>query len=132
MVLIFNKKPAFPKSLGLYIKGYPYYLEIAQNNQERKTGLSNRDELCRNCGMLFTFKKEGKQSIWMKDTHIPLDIIWLNSQKEIVKIIVAAATDSETVYINQNPARYVIELPANESLKLNLQIGETIPIFDDE
>jgi len=82
--------------------------------------------------MLFIFDKEKEQGIWMKDTHIPLDIIWLNSQKQIIKIITAAQTESETIYLSQKPAKYVIELPANESLKLNLQIGDTIPFFDDE
>lgn len=128
---IFKKQNTFPKSLGVIVDNNSYYLEIAQNNQERKKGLSDRDKLCPNCGMLFVFDKEDQHDFWMKDTHIPLDIIWLNSKKEIVKIIVAAQTDSETIYTNKTPAQYVIELPANESLKLNLQIGDTIPIFND-
>jgi len=132
LFFIFRKKTMFPKDLGLNIKGNSYYLEIAQTNQERKKGLSNRQEICSNCGMLFIFNKEDQHSFWMKDTYVPLDIIWLNSKKEIVKIITAAKTDSETVYTNKTPAKYVIELPANESLKLKLQIGETIPIFDNE
>jgi uncharacterized protein len=132
-LLTFLKKGHhFPENLGVVINNNDYYLEVAQNNQERKKGLSDRQEICSNCGMLFIFDKEDKHSFWMKDTHLPLDIIWLNSKKEIVKIITAAQTDSETIYTNKIPAKYAIELPANESLKLKLQIGNTIPIFGDE
>lgn len=116
---------------GVAISGKNFYLEIAKNDKERKQGLSKRNEICPNCGMIFVFDQEGQHSFWMKDTHFPLDIIWLNSNKEIVKIINAAPVDSEIVYTNKTPAKYAIELPANESLKLKLQIGDTIPIFND-
>ena len=128
-VLIFipNKK-VFPKEISLSINNQGYYLEVAQTNKTRKKGLSQRNELCFNCGMLFVFNKSGKQAFWMKDTHIPLDIIWLDSKFQIVKIITAIKTDSEDIYINEKPAKYVIELNANESLKLGLKIGNTIQI----
>lgn len=129
---VFKNKNTTANDIGLSIKGENYYLEIAQNNQTRKKGLSDRQELCSNCGMLFIFDQESQHSFWMKNTHIPLDIIWLNSNQEIVKIINAAPIDSETIYTNKDPAKYTIELPANESLKLKLQIGDTIPIFDNE
>jgi len=128
--LIQKNKTVLPKDMGIQIKGNNYYLEIARTDQEQKVGLSNRDTLCSNCGMLFIFDKEDEHSLWMKDTYIPLDMIWLNAQHKIVKIITAIDTDSEVIYTNQNPAKYVIELPANEVFKLNLQIGDTIPIFD--
>ena len=128
-VLIFipNKK-VFPKEISLSINNQGYYLEVAQTNKTRKKGLSQRNELCFNCGMLFVFNKSGKQAFWMKDTHIPLDIIWLDSKFQIVKIITAIKTDSEDIYINEKPAKYAIELNANESLKLGLKIGDTIQI----
>lgn len=124
----FFKKPIYPNSIGVFINGNDYFLEIAQNNKQRKIGLSDRNELCSNCGMLFVFDKEEEHSFWMKDTYVPLDIIWLNSNNQIVKTIIAANTDSEIVYSNEEPAKYVIELNANESLKLGLKIGDTIPL----
>lgn len=124
--LLFAHKKSFPDNFGLIIKNNSYFLETAQTNQQRKIGLSNRDKLCSNCGMFFVFDKEGEHGFWMKNTHVSLDIIWLNSQKQIVKIIVAAPIDSETTYINKTPAKYAIELPANESLKLDLKIGDAI------
>lgn len=124
----FFKKPIYSNNVAIVINGNDYFLEVAQNNREQQKGLSKRTELCSNCGMVFVFDREGKHSFWMKDTHLPLDIIWLNSKKEIVKIINAAGADSETVYTNKDPAKYAIELKANEALKLNLKIGDTIPL----
>lgn len=117
-----------PKYIGLTIKHQDYYLEIAQNSSQRSKGLSGRDELCSNCGMLFVFKDEGIYPFWMKDTHIPLDMIWIDSDNKIVKITTALETNSEKKYTNDKPAKYVIELNANEAFKLDLKIGDTIPI----
>ena len=131
-VLFIQKNKSIPqKSIGIQINNNNnnnYYLEVAKTNQQKKVGLSNRNEICSNCGMLFVFNKEGQYPFWMKDTHIPLDIIWINSQNEIVKIITALDTDSETVYTNADPAKYVIELPANEVFKQDLKVGDTIQI----
>lgn len=131
MVTLFTyvfKKPTYLDHMGIIINDNDYFLEIAQTNKERKVGLSKRTELCSNCGMLFIFNKEDKHSFWMKDTYLPLDIIWLNSKNQIVKIIAAASPDSETTYTNIDPAKYVIELKANEVLKLDLKVGDTIPL----
>lgn len=128
-ILIFiPKKKSFPKDISLFINNQGYYLEVAQNNKSREKGLSQRNELCFNCGMLFVFDKEEKQTFWMKDTHIPLDIIWLNSKYEIVKIATAIKTNSEDLYTSDKPAKYVIELNANESFKLGLKVGDTLQI----
>jgi len=123
-----SKKITYPDSIGLFINNQGYYLEVAKDTKSREIGLSNRDELCFNCGMLFVFDKENKYPFWMKNTHIPLDMIWLNSKYEIVKIINAAKVDSEDYYVNDKPAKYVIELNANETLKLGLKVGDTIQL----
>jgi len=64
----------------------------------------------------------------MKDTKIPLDIIWLNSKFEVVKIITATETDSLKSFTNDQPALYVIELNANEVFKLDLKVGDIIQL----
>lgn len=131
VLLIQKNKTVYPKDIGIQINNNSYYLEIAQTNRERKIGLSNRNEICSNCGMLFIFDKEDQYSLWMKDTYIPLDMIWINSQFQIVKIITALATDnSENIYTNKDPAKYVIELPANEVYKLDLKVGDTIQLSE--
>lgn len=123
-----NKPQNFDQNVSVIIKGNPYYLEVANTFTSRQKGLSNRTELCSNCGMLFVFDREGKYPFWMKDTKIPLDIIWLNSKFEVVKIITATETDSPKSFTNDQPAIYVIELNANESFRLELKVGDIIQL----
>lgn len=63
-----------------------FEVELAITTEEITKGLMFRKELPQNKGMLFIFAKEGIRSFWMKNTLIPLDIIWLNKNKEVVFI----------------------------------------------
>jgi uncharacterized protein len=137
VVLIFSlifsflpSKKTYPNSLVVTINDQNYYLEVASDKAQREKGLSERKELCSNCGMLFVFDREGIYPFWMKDTYIPLDLIWLNSQNKVVKIITVLETNSETTYSNQQLAKYVIELNANDVFKLNLKVGDIINLPD--
>lgn len=128
--LLFKPKKNYPKEVKIRIKDYNYYLEIASTKRERQIGLSNRQNLCINCGMLFIFPKEGYYPFWMKDTHVPLDLIWLDKQNKIVKISTVLETNSEKKYLNKSKAKYVIELNANEVFKRDLKIGDIIQFPD--
>lgn len=130
---LFNKKNTFPKEIKINIKDYNYYLETASTSKERQIGLSNRQSLCTNCGMLFIFPRQKIHTFWMKDTHVPLDMIWLDKKFKIVKISTVLETNSEKRYANKNKAKYVIELNANEVFKRDLKVGDTIqlPDFND-
>lgn len=125
---IFSQKKNIPKEVVVNIDDYNYYLETASTKKSRSIGLSNRQNLCINCGMLFIFPKENIYSFWMKDTFIPLDIIWLNKKNEIVKISTALETNSEKNYTNTVKAKYVIELNANEVFKRDLKVGDIIQL----
>ena len=122
------KPQNFDDTVGATIKDASYYLEVAKTYSARQTGLSHRTQLCSNCGMLFVFDREGKYPFWMKDTKIPLDIIWLNSKFEVVDFVTATETDSIKSFANSQPAMYVIEVNANEVFKLNLKKGDTIQL----
>ena len=63
-----------------------YTLEIARSENERAAGLSNRPTLCPNCGMIFIFNREMTLPFWMKDTLIPLDMIWVNHAGKVISI----------------------------------------------
>ena len=98
-----------------------FNLEHANSNQKRKKGLMFRKTLPLNEGMLFSFKEKNYISMWMKNTYISLDIIWLNSNFQII------CTKENTIPFDLTPlscskqAKYVIELNAgsikNASLK---------------
>lgn len=126
---LFNKKN-IPKEIKANINGTNYYLEIASTRKQREKGLSNRQSLCSNCGMLFVFKKEDIYPFWMKDTYIPLDMIWLDKNFKVVKIATVLQTNSENSYTNKDKAKYVIELNANEVFKRDLKIGDIVKISD--
>lgn len=130
-IILTSKKDNYPDTITFSIKGQNYYLEVAKTEESQQKGLSQRDELCLDCGMFFPFKIPGRYSFWMKDTHIPLDIIWLNSKLKVVKIVTAVKTNSEIIYTNKKLAKYVIELNANESFRLGLNVGDTLAIINN-
>ena len=122
--LFFYLPPA--NSIKMKIGNNNYNIELATTIAQKTKGLSGRDSLCKNCGMLFTFGFETNLPFWMKDTLIPLDMIWLDKNGKIVDIQTASEINSTKIYQNQTPAQYVLELNANDSQKINLKIGDII------
>jgi uncharacterized membrane protein (UPF0127 family) len=115
-------------TINIKIANIDYKIELAKTISQKTKGLSGRETLCKNCGMLFIFGYETELPFWMKDTLIPLDMIWLNKDGKIVDIKTATETNSTKIYQNQTKAQYVLELNANDSQKLNLKIGDIIDI----
>lgn len=124
----YKKNPPQFDSVNLKIKDVDYKLEVAKSMSQKSTGLSNRTNLCSNCGMIFVFSQEGSLPFWMKDTLIPLDMIWINSKGEVVDIKNVSKTKSLDIIQNSAPAKFVIELNLNETQKINLKIGDTIDL----
>ena len=101
--------------------------QIATTDYQRKKGLSNRDKLAKEEGMIFIFEEEKFHSIWMKDMNFPIDIIWIDSEKEIVDIKKNASPDTYPESFRPNePAKYVLEVKAGYIKSNNLQIGDTL------
>lgn len=101
-------------------------IEVADNNQKRAQGLMYRSSLPADAGMLFIHDAEEIQSFWMKNTFIPLDMIFVNSAKEIVTIHVNTTPVSETNYISTNPALYVVEVNAGFCNQHKISVGDKI------
>ncbi len=110
------------------IKNIDYKIELAKTTTQKSKGLSGRETLCKNCGMLFIFGLETNLPFWMKDTLIPLDMIWLDKEYKVVDIQTATEINSAKLYQNKIPAKYVLELNANDSQKINLNIGDIIQL----
>ena len=106
-------------------------VEIADNNEERVTGLMFREELCENCGMLFIFDDSEPRSFWMKDTLIPLDMIFIDENYEIVNIKHATPCleGSCMTYDSGMKAKYVLELNGRFTDKNNIKIGDKLEIL---
>ena len=87
---------------------------IASNDNARTAGLSGETSLAADRALLMAFPTDGKWGIWMKDMKIPVDIVWLDSNKKVIYIIKnASPADSTSVtYTPKSLAKYVIEFPA--------------------
>ena len=87
-----------------------FNVEIADTDLKRKTGLQCRTKMELNEGMLFIWKTEDFRSFWMKNTSIPLDIIFLNKAYEIIDISFNAKPFSLKSISSNKKAKYVLEL----------------------
>jgi uncharacterized membrane protein (UPF0127 family) len=104
-----------------------YSLWLADTDTSRIQGLSGVDKLHLNGGLLMAYETNGTHGIWMKDMNFPLDLIWLDSNKEVVYIVKNAPPENpaRTIYTPKDAARYVLELPAGSVKKAGIKTGDT-------
>ncbi len=100
--------------------------EIADTVVKQNQGLMNRTSLDENAGMLFVFDSEAERSFWMKDTFIPLDILFISAAKEIVSIEENTTPLSEEAILSSSPAQYVLEVNAGYVASHNVNIGDPL------
>lgn len=116
------------------IKGQLFKLEVADTLEKRSVGLMKRTQMDADKGMLFVFSNSGFHSFWMRNTYIPLDLIWLNSAGKVVHIAENAQPCSNIVsaicstMVPSAVAKYVIELNAGQVEKLELEVGDVIEL----
>ena len=101
-------------------------IEIADNTYERQTGLMYRKSMQNDRGMLFIFNDERPRSFYMKNTYIPLDIIYISANKTIVSIAENTNPLDETSIPSTGPAMYVLEINAGLSKQWGLKAGDSI------
>lgn len=106
-------------------------IEIADDEYKTQTGLMYRSSMAANHGMLFIFPREQPRSFYMKNTEIPLDIIYLNSKKEITSIQKDAKAFDETSLPSEVPSQYVLEVNAGLSNTWNLEKGDRVKFSRD-
>jgi len=101
-------------------KPIQYHVEVAKTNEEQAEGLMYRLELKKNGGMLFLFNNEKKASFWMKNTLIPLDIIFINKNGSINKIYKNTIPKSKKRIISKGEVLAVLEINAGEANRNNI------------
>lgn len=101
-------------------------IEIATTFEERQQGLMFRRQMPSHQGMLFVFNESEPQAFWMKDTYIPLDIIYVDEKRTIVSIVANAQPLSETSLPSGVPAQYVVEVVAGFCAGNNIVTGDKI------
>ncbi|MGH8084745.1 MAG: DUF192 domain-containing protein [Lysobacter sp.] len=113
--------------LWVEVGGARYAVEIANDDAERTRGLMFRDEMAANHGMLFIHEHEQPLAYWMKNTHIPLDILYFDDERVLVSqqrdVPPCSLGNGCPSYPSDGPARYVLELNAGEAAKLGLEDG---------
>jgi uncharacterized membrane protein (UPF0127 family) len=106
-----------------------YILEVADTEGAREKGLSERDYLADNKGMLFDFKTDSDWRIWMLKMRFNIDIAWLNKDGKVIFIKHNATPGSyPEAYHAGQPSRYVIELPAGTLKNQNVNIGDKLKL----
>lgn len=101
-------------------------IEIADNDQKTAQGLMYRSSMPQNAGMLFIMPNEERQGFWMRNTYIPLDMIFVNSKMEIVTIHRNTTPMLESSYMSTAPALYVVEVNAGFCSKNSINEGDKI------
>ena len=123
------------EKIKLLIENVEFEAEVVKSLAARARGLGGRTDLCPQCGMLFIFETDNYHAFWMKDTLIPLDIIWLDKDWQVVDFTAfaqpqAGRPDEELpVYRPKTPARYVLELPGGTVEKIReFKIGSRVEL----
>ncbi len=134
LTYINNKKIETATKAVLIKNNKEIELEIARDENQRRLGLMFRKELCKECGMIFIFEDEDIRKFWMKNTYIPLDIIFVSKNFKINEIFKNLPAFKENMNEKEIPkaeakAKYVIEINAGMSDELELKKNEKLKII---
>lgn len=107
-----------------------FQVEIADNPVSQAQGLSGRESLPVENGMLFVFQKSDIQKFWMKDMKFPIDIIWIKENR-VVGIIVGAEPETGLdyeIYSSPEPVDKVLEVNAGQAQLLGIKVGDAVEL----
>jgi hypothetical protein len=108
-------------------------VEVADTQASRELGLSYRQTMGNDEGMLFIFEQPGRYGFWMKDMNFPLDIIWINQNGVVVDVQRDLSPETyreKKTYMNTSDANYVLEINAGMAEKFGLYIGSKVKITE--
>jgi uncharacterized membrane protein (UPF0127 family) len=105
---------------------HAFKVEVVDTPESRAKGLMYRQELADDEGMLFDFLDEREVSFWMRNTFIPLDMIFIDGSGVVKTVHVNARPHDPTSIPSQVPVRYVLEIPGGRSQEIGLKPGDTV------
>jgi uncharacterized membrane protein (UPF0127 family) len=111
--------------------GHRYTVEIAADDAARARGLMDRTELAPGHGMLFVFEDDAPRVFWMKNTKIPLDMLFFDADRRLVSVqhdVPPCTADPCPGYSSGAPARYVLELNAGQARTRGVAPGDAMQI----
>ena len=108
-----------------------FSVEMATTDEEKQTGLMYRKELADGKGMLFDFNPEQEVSMWMKNTYVSLDMIFIRADGRILRIAENTEPLSTKIISSKGPARAVLEVVAGTAQKYGIRPGDRVghPLF---
>jgi hypothetical protein len=128
-VIVFNLYSDSTTIGSVTVHGTEIRVEVADTVSTRTQGLSGRETLPENMGMLFVFDVSGVYGFWMKDMLFPIDIIWIDKNKTVVHIRKGVSPDTyPSSFSSMKKALYVLEIKAHLSDELNIREGDVIEI----
>jgi len=116
------------------LNGQRFTVELAETTEKQALGLMFRDSLAADRGMLFLFPSESRRSFWMKNTRIPLDILYFDSDLALVSIAADARPCRSArcpTYPSEGAAQYVLELNAGKAAELGVRPGDVLELHID-
>jgi uncharacterized membrane protein (UPF0127 family) len=111
-----------------------FSVEMATTEEEKQTGLMYRKELADGKGMLFDFNPEQEVSMWMKNTYVSLDMIFIRADGRILRIAENTEPLSTKIISSRGPARAVLEVVAGTAQKYGIRVGDRVghPLFGNK
>jgi len=107
-------------------KEVPFKVEIADTPEKREIGLMYRKDLAADRGMIFIFARESPQSFWMKNTPIPLDMLFISADKKVVGIVEQAAPFTLDPRGVATPSQFVLEINGGLSKRYQIRAGDSV------
>ncbi|MBO7333084.1 MAG: DUF192 domain-containing protein [Alphaproteobacteria bacterium] len=104
----------------------PFNFAVAKTEKQRELGLSGRKVLPRDSGMIFLSEKERVWYMWMKNTYVPLDMVFLDKEGKITKIHANAEPESLTVISSDMPVKGVLEVSGGLASYLGIKVGDKV------
>lgn len=102
--------------------------EICANDSERSLGLMFRKQLAETAGMIFLFEKENEHSFWMKNTYIPLDMLFIGANQKVLGVLEDVPPLNEEPRTVGKPSLYVVELKAGTARKFGIAPGSAMTV----
>jgi len=103
-----------------------FTVELALTSEQQARGLMHRESLAEDAGMLFVYPRDRMISMWMRNTLISLDMLFLDRRGRIVRIAERTTPLSEATISSGRPARAVLEVPAGTARRLGLATGDRV------
>ncbi|MEI7036258.1 DUF192 domain-containing protein [Fulvimonas yonginensis] len=116
------------------LHGHRFSTEFATDDASRERGLMMRTDLAADHSMLFVFPDSEPRWFWMKNTLIPLDILYFDDGRKLVSMqldVPPCKADPCPSYPSDAPARYVLELPAGTARRIGVQAGDELTVEGD-